>query len=176
MALKLNSQCNQYRSILNTNFWNFHSHICCEYKYLAVSMCVALDLFCHFVLLCSIKQPISIKIPIVSAFPFICRRLLREIILDTFVLAHRCFMMTSSNGNIFRVTGPLVGEFIGHPCIPQASDADLWCFLWSTPWINRWVNNREAGDLRRHRAHYGVIVIYTKCLTFYRYVLSLKTN
>ena len=21
-------------------------------------------------------------------------------------------------------------------------------------WINRWVNNREAGDLRRHRAHY----------------------
>ena len=25
---------------------------------------------------------------------------------------------------------------------------------------NAWVNNREAGDLRRHRAHYGVIVIY----------------
>ena len=28
-------------------------------------------------------------------------------------------MMTSSNGNIFRVTGPLCGEF--------------WCFLWSAP-------------------------------------------
>ena len=26
-------------------------------------------------------------------------------------------------------------------------------------WINRWVNNREAGDLRRHRAHYDVIVM-----------------
>ena len=26
-------------------------------------------------------------------------------------------------------------------------------------WINDWVNNREAGDLRRHRAHYDVIVI-----------------
>ena len=26
-------------------------------------------------------------------------------------------------------------------------------------WINGWVNNREAGDLRRHRAHYGVIVM-----------------
>ena len=24
-------------------------------------------------------------------------------------------------------------------------------------WINVWVNNREAGDLRRHRAHYDVI-------------------
>ena len=26
-------------------------------------------------------------------------------------------------------------------------------------WINGWVNYREAGDLRRHRAHYGVIVM-----------------
>ena len=28
-------------------------------------------------------------------------------------------------------------------------------------WINSWVNNREAGDLRRYGAHYDVIVIYT---------------
>ena len=26
-------------------------------------------------------------------------------------------------------------------------------------WINGWVNNREAGNLRRHRAHYDVIVM-----------------
>ena len=26
-------------------------------------------------------------------------------------------------------------------------------------WINGWVNNREAGDLRRHRAHYDAIVM-----------------
>ena len=26
-------------------------------------------------------------------------------------------------------------------------------------WINDWVNNREAGDLRRYRAHYAVIVM-----------------
>ena len=26
-------------------------------------------------------------------------------------------------------------------------------------WINGWVNNREAGDLRRKRAHYDVIVM-----------------
>ena len=26
-------------------------------------------------------------------------------------------------------------------------------------WINAWVNNREAGDLRRHRGHYDVIVM-----------------
>ena len=26
-------------------------------------------------------------------------------------------------------------------------------------WINDWVNNREAGDLRRHRGHYDVDVM-----------------
>ena len=44
-------------------------------------------------------------------------------------------MMTSSNGNIFRDTGPLCEEFTGHRWIPrtEASDAELWCFLWSAP-------------------------------------------
>ena len=72
-----------------------------------------------------------------------------------------CIMMTSSNGNIFRVTGPLWGEFTGPCWIPHtnASDAELWCFLWSAPWINGWVNNREAGDLRRYRAHSDVTVM-----------------
>ena len=30
------------------------------------------------------------------------------------------------------------------------------------PWINGWVNNREAGDLRRYSAHYDVTVMITK--------------
>ena len=66
------------------------------------------------------------------------------------------------NGNIFRITGPLCGEFTGHWWIPctNASDVELWCFLLSVPWINGWVNNREAGDLRCHRAHYDVTVMY----------------
>ena len=44
-------------------------------------------------------------------------------------------MMTSSNGNIFRVTGHLCGEFTGDRWIPRtkASDAGLWCFLWFAP-------------------------------------------
>ena len=47
----------------------------------------------------------------------------------------RLFMMTSSNGNIFRVTGHLCGEFTCHRWIPRtkARDAELWCFLWSVP-------------------------------------------
>ena len=32
-------------------------------------------------------------------------------------------------------------------------------FFFSCAWINDWVNNREAGDLRRHRGHYDVNVM-----------------
>ena len=68
------------------------------------------------------------------------------------------FMLTSSNGNIFRVTGLLWGEFTGHRWIPltKASGAELWYFLWSASWVN----NRSTDDLRRHRTHYDVIVIF----------------
>ena len=67
-------------------------------------------------------------------------------------------MMTSSNGNIFCVTGHLCGEFTGPLWIPhtKASDAELWCIF-----ICFWIN-REAGDLRRYRAYYGVIVMYIR--------------
>ena len=42
-------------------------------------------------------------------------------------------MTSSSNGNIFRVPGYLCGEFTGPRWISRtkASDAELWCFLWS---------------------------------------------
>ena len=44
-------------------------------------------------------------------------------------------MMTSSYGNILHVTGPLWVESTGHRWIPltKASNAKLWCFLWSVP-------------------------------------------
>ena len=62
---------------------------------------------------------------------------------------------------LFRLTGPLCGEFTGHRWIPltKARDAELWCFFICT-WINGSVNNREAGDLRRHRAHNDVTVMH----------------
>ena len=39
--------------------------------------------------------------------------------------------MTSPNGNIFRVTGPLWGESTGTRWITltKASDAEFWCFF-----------------------------------------------
>ena len=53
-----------------------------------------------------------------------------------YIYAHYCTcIMTPSNGNIFHVTSLLCGEFTGQQWIPptKASDAELWCFLWSAP-------------------------------------------
>ena len=79
--------------------------------------------------------------------------------------------MTSSNGNIFRVTGPLCGEFTSLRCIPRMQEGQ-WrgtlIFSLICAWTNGWVNNREAGDLRHYRAHYDasewllIISLYNK--------------
>ena len=69
-------------------------------------------------------------------------------------------MMTSSNGNLFRVTGPLCEEFTGPGEFPSQTPVirsfDVFFDLRPS---KRWVNNPEAGDLRRHRAHYDVNVM-----------------
>ena len=51
--------------------------------------------------------------------------------------------MTSSNGNIFRVTGPLCREFTGHRWIPhtKASDVELW-------------NNHNKNKIQQTCAHF----------------------
>ena len=70
-------------------------------------------------------------------------------------------MMTSSNGNIFRVTGHLCREFTDTRWFPRtwASDAELWYFLWCARFSKRFSKQWWASDLRRHRAHYDVTVI-----------------
>ena len=62
------------------------------------------------------------------------------------------FMMTSSNENIFGVTNPLRGEFTSH----KGQWRRALVFSLICVWTNVWVNNQDAGDLRRHRAHYDV--------------------
>ena len=70
--------------------------------------------------------------------------------------------MTPSNGNIFRVTGLLYREFTGHRWIPCINSQWRGALMFSLmcAWINGWVNNGKTGDLRRHRAHYDVTVMY----------------
>ena len=61
----------------------------------------------------------------------------------------------------FRVTGPLCGEFIGHWWIPltRASDAVLWCFLWSAKRLSKqswgWWFETPSRSLWRHCNVFG---------------------
>ena len=49
---------------------------------------------------------------------------------------------------------PVTGEFLARGQWRRALMLSLICAR-----INGWVNNRKAGDLRRHRAHYDVILM-----------------
>ena len=65
-------------------------------------------------------------------------------------------MMTSLNGNLFRVTGHLCGEFTGHRWIPltKGQYCGLWCFCDVGP--HKLLNKQSsgmAGDLRLHDVH-----------------------
>ena len=84
----------------------------------------------------------------------------RTMHLQDFFYVHiaRGFMIKSSNGNMFRFTGHLCGKFTGDQWIPRtkASDAEVWCFLWSAPdkrlskqWWDWWFKT-PSGPLWRH--------------------------
>ena len=99
--------------------WNFASDLENPFQWMIRNISVAVSR--HYVLLC--KENMSMS------------KLLDIIVLIVGPYVYWFYMMMSSNGNIFRVTGPLCGEFTGHRCIPltKASDAEVWCFLWYAP-------------------------------------------
>ena len=51
----------------------------------------------------------------------------------------------------------VTGEFPAQRPVTRSFDVFYGC-----AWINGWVNIREAGDLRLHRAHYDVILMLSK--------------
>ena len=86
------------------------------------------------------------------------------------------FKLTSSNGNISRVTGPLCGEFTGPGEFPaQRPVTRSLMFSLICARINGWVNNRYAGDLRRNQVHYDVIVMLLEADTRMQSLLFYKT-
>ena len=67
--------------------------------------------------------------------------------------------MKSFSASLAICTGnsPVTGEFLAQRPVTRSFDV-----FFDLRWINRWVNNDEAGDLRRYRTHYDVIVIVDK--------------
>ena len=80
------------------------------------------------------------------------------------------FMMTSSNGNMFRVTGFCEGIhrwLLGIHRSPMSTPhTDQWrgalMFSFICAWTNGWVNNQDAGDLRLHRSHYDITLMWRR--------------
>ena len=72
-------------------------------------------------------------------------------------------MMTSSNGNIFRVTGPLRGNPPVTGGFPSQRPV-VWGFdIYFDLRLNKRLNEQSnPGDLRRHQVHYDVTVIYIR--------------
>ena len=71
-------------------------------------------------------------------------------------------MMTSSNGNIFRVTGHLCGKLTGHQWIPRtkASDAELFVVFFADLHVNTQLNKQSCGlRFETPSPHYDVTVM-----------------
>ena len=69
-------------------------------------------------------------------------------------------MMTSSNGNIFRETGPLCGEFAGPGEFPAQRPVTRSFDVFFDLRLNKRLSKQpEAGELRRHRGHYDISVM-----------------
>ena len=126
-------QLNQSPSIQTGPSYSFtapHASPFRGYLQLASRHCVTIHpkSFAHgscFVVLCHVWEATEVLIASrFHGYPFAC---------VAYFLGHWKPMMTSSNGNIFRVTGPLCGESISHRWIPltKTSDAELWCLIWS---------------------------------------------
>ena len=62
---------------------------------------------------------------------------------------------------------------LGSHVITTAQVEECLMFYLICGWINGWVNIREAGDLRGRRAHYDVIVMTLKSITFYLFLYLL---
>ena len=88
--------------------------------------------------------------------PILCRYMVSPVHNDLCNPEGYDYMMTPLNGNVFRVTGHLCGEFAGHAT--KASDAKLDIFF-VLRLNKRLSKQQEAGDLRRHRVHYDVTVM-----------------
>ena len=69
---------------------------------------------------------------------------------------------------------PVTGEFPTQR--PVTWSFDVFFHLRICVWINGWVNNREAGDLRRYRAHYDVIVMGTANLSQVERPRKIRVN
>ena len=87
------------------------------------------------------------------------------------------FMMALSNGNIFVLlplcegNPPVTDEFPS-----QSQWRGVLMFSLICAWTDGSVNNRDAGDLRRHRSHYDVTVMWKWLILHYSRITQRPMN
>ena len=94
------------------------------------------------------------------------------------------YMMTSTNGNIFRITGPSYGEFTGDWWIPptKPSDADLWCFFWicTLQTLNKQSRRRwfetPSRSLWRHCNWSPEMTVVLECCNDFEHMLNIYAS
>ena len=127
-----------------------------------LSLCSDSSLFKPMMTYHEYHAPTQCQITIMSKNDIIICMLTASWINDDESETLRCpyFMMTSSNENVFRITGHFAGNSLATVNFPHKGKwrgALTFSLFWA--WMNGWLNNRETGDLRRHRAHYDVTVM-----------------
>ena len=87
--------------------------------------------------------------------------------------------MTSSNGNIFRVTGHLCGEFTGPQWIPhtKASDAELWCTVFylkffEHPSFGQVAHEIYPSEWKVHSSEISITIMYC----WYMFLMAVATD
>ena len=91
---------------------------------------------------------------------------------------HFPYMMTSSNGKIVRFIGHLCREFTGDRWTPstKASDAELWCFLWSEcSYITVFIHN-SATNYKRNESRTNGTSRNVYSLFLHTFILSYSWN
>ena len=87
-------------------------------------------------------------------------------------------IMTSSNGNIICITGPLWGESTSHHM--DSPHKGQWhrvlMFSLICTWTNGWANNWDSSDLKHHHIHYDVTVMRARVITPHRSINSYYLN
>ena len=145
-------------------WWRHHVHLQRWYKLCFTIACVRSGITCKIDFYVSYNQSISaskIRMFVLTNDEH-CKRVFLVLVVYFLYIYHDDVIRWKHSPRYWPFGRELTGD-TGHLWIPltKASDAELWCFLWSAREQTDWVNNPDAGDLRRHRAHYDFTLIFS---------------
>ena len=97
-----------------------------------------------------------------------------EFVIPSGILRRNLSTLSTTIIHILVISRPYVTQYAQRSTIAMVKLQPDWMFSLICVWINGWVNNREAGDLRRHRGHYDVNVMWiSNCINCKQWVVII---